>query len=114
MKSFCTLIGQPGRWLDLQLGKEDFSFPDTRHLFHKVGDLPGIVHAHNLHGGYFDLRVLPWLSRQVPVILTLHDAWLLAGHCAHSFDCQRWKSGCGQCPNLSIPPVAKRDATASN
>jgi glycosyltransferase involved in cell wall biosynthesis len=46
--------------------------------------------------------------------MTLHDAWLLSGHCAHSFDCERWMSGCGQCPDLSIYPAIGRDATAWN
>jgi len=47
-------------------------------------------------------------------VLTLHDAWLLAGHYAHSFDCNYWKIGCGSCPDLSIYPVIRRDATAYN
>jgi glycosyltransferase involved in cell wall biosynthesis len=46
--------------------------------------------------------------------LTLHDAWLLSGHCAHSFDCERWRIGCGQCPDLTIDPAIRRDATAYN
>jgi glycosyltransferase involved in cell wall biosynthesis len=67
-----------------------------------------------LHGELFDLRELPRLSHTVPVVLTLHDAWLLSGHCAHSFDCDRWKTGCGECPDLTIPPAVWRDATAFN
>jgi glycosyltransferase involved in cell wall biosynthesis len=67
-----------------------------------------------LHGGYFDLRALPTLSRQLPVVLTLHDAWLLSGHCAHSFGCERWRTGCGHCPDLTIPPAIHADATAYN
>ena len=57
---------------------------------------------------------MPWLSRRLPVILTLHDAWLLSGHCAHSLGCDRWKTGCGQCPDLTLEPAIQRDATASN
>lgn len=82
--------------------------------------LPDVLHAHNLHGpfldagGYFDLRWLPRLSRRMPVVLTLHDAWLTSGHCAHSFDCDRWRSGCGACPDLTIYPAIRRDATAAN
>jgi len=60
------------------------------------------------------LRLLPWLTHQAPVVFTLHDAWLLSGHCAHSFDCERWKIGCGECPDLTIIPAIKKDATASN
>ena len=46
--------------------------------------------------------------------MTLHDAWMFSGHCAHSFECERWETGCGQCPDLTIYPAIKRDATAYN
>jgi glycosyltransferase involved in cell wall biosynthesis len=107
-------VGEPGKWLDLRRGYEDFHFPGTWHLLMLTPEPLDIVHIHTLHGGYFDLRVLPWLSQQVPVLLTLHDAWLLSGHCAHSFGCQRWKTGCGHCPDLTIQPAIRRDATAYN
>ncbi|GAK55296.1 glycosyl transferase-like protein [Candidatus Vecturithrix granuli] len=109
----CQLRELPHSWR-ITLGHEDFYFPGTRHLLEIPPTKPALVHAHNLHGNYFDLRVLPWLSSQLPVILTLHDAWLLSGHCAHSFDCERWKIGCGQCPDLSIYPAIHRDATTYN
>ena len=107
-------IGQFRRQLEVWFGHEDFDFPGTWRLLDLPPERPDIVHCHNLHGRYFDLRVLPWLSQQVPTVLTLHDAWLLSGHCAHSFDCERWKTGCGQCPDLTIYPAIKRDATAYN
>jgi glycosyltransferase involved in cell wall biosynthesis len=107
-------FSEPGRFLDERLGREVFRFPGTRALLQLTPERPDIVHCHNLHDAYFDLRALPWLSRQVPVVLTLHDAWLLSGHCAHSFDCARWKIGCGHCPDLSIYPAVRRDATAHN
>jgi len=91
-------------------------FPSTAHLFDLLEEPVDLVHAHNLHGGggYFDLRAIPMISRRVPVILTLHDAWLLAGHCAHSFDCSRWETGCGRCPYLSIPEMIRHDSSAAN
>lgn len=107
-------IGQPRWWLDIRRGYEDFNYPGTRELLSILPQHPDIVHCHNLHGEFFDLRVLPWLNQQLPVILTLHDAWLLSGHCAHSFDCERWKTGCGNCPDLTIPPAIQRDKTAYN
>ncbi|HEV2719697.1 MAG TPA: glycosyltransferase, partial [Thermoanaerobaculia bacterium] len=106
-------IGSPRRALRHLRGEEDFDFPATRELLALV-PAPDVVHAHNLHGGYFDLRELPALSRHVPTLLTLHDAWLTTGHCAHSFDCERWQSGCGQCPYLDTYPAVQRDATAAN
>ncbi len=114
LRNVAQLIEQPRRWLDLHCGREDFDFPGTSWLLDLLPRTPDIIHAHNLHGSYFDLRALPALSRRIPFVLTLHDAWLLAGHCAHSFDCQRWKNGCGRCPDLTIPPRARRDATSFN
>ena len=73
-----------------------------------------ILHLHNLHGSYFDLRALPALSRQVPTVVTLHDEWMLTGHCAASMECPRWQTGCGSCPDLKRSPSIRRDATAFN
>jgi glycosyltransferase involved in cell wall biosynthesis len=114
IRNFFHILAEPGKALDHYRGIEDFRFPDTWQLLNLTNDPPDIVHCHNLHGKYFDLRALPWLSRQVPLIVTLHDAWLLSGHCAHSFGCERWKTGCGNCPDLSIEPRVARDATAYN
>jgi glycosyltransferase involved in cell wall biosynthesis len=108
------MIAEPGKALDRYCGIEDFRFPGTWELLNLPQHRPDIVHCHNLHGGYFDLRAVPWLSQQVPVVLTLHDAWLLSGHCAHSLDCERWKTGCGHCPDLTLDPAVRRDATAYN
>jgi glycosyltransferase involved in cell wall biosynthesis len=103
-----------GKAVDFQLGIEDFRFPGTWQLLDLVPRMPDILHIHNLHGGYFDLRALADFSRRVPTVLTLHDAWLLSGHCAHSLECERWRIGCGHCPDLTLDPPVKRDATAYN
>jgi len=106
-------VALPGRALAVRRGVDYFGYPATRH----VGDWAAaaeLLHLHNLHGEYFDLRALPELSARFTTVLTLHDAWLLAGHCGHSFECERWRTGCGNCPDLSIPPPIRRDGTAQN
>jgi glycosyltransferase involved in cell wall biosynthesis len=103
-----------GKAVEFQLGIEDFRFPGTWQLLDLIPRTPDILHIHNLHGGYFDLRAVAHYSRRVPTVLTLHDAWLLSGHCAHSLDCERWRIGCGHCPDLTLDPPVKRDATAYN
>jgi glycosyltransferase involved in cell wall biosynthesis len=109
-------VGQPIRTLRRARGHEDFDFPATAELLRLPPEPPDVLQLHNLHSpsGFFDLRRLPALSHQFPTVITLHDAWLLAGHCAHSFDCDRWRTGCGQCPDLSIYPGIARDNTAAN
>jgi glycosyltransferase involved in cell wall biosynthesis len=115
-----TYAAHPPNWWQARLGRENFHFPETWKLLEVAEDRPDILHCHNLHGGwlarggYFDLRALPWLSRQVPTVLTLHDTWLLSGHCAYTLGCDRWKTGCGHCPDLTIYPALSRDGTAVN
>lgn len=70
-----------------------------------------VVHYHNLHGGYFNYLALPSLTARKPGVWTLHDMWGLTGHCAHSFECERWRTGCGRCPYPDIDPPIRRDAT---
>ena len=108
------LLAGFGRLADRRAGLETFRYPATRRLLDRVPEPPDVVLAHNLHGGYFDLRVLRELSARLPVVLSLHDAWLLSGHCAHSLACARWETGCGACPDLDIYPSVRRDATARN
>ena len=73
-----------------------------------------MLHLHNLHGGYFDIRALPELTAQLPTILTMHDVWPLTGHCAYPLTCERWRVGCGECPDLALPIPIRRDASAEN
>ena len=113
-------FGQPVRAFQKWQGREDYDFPGTELLDEISPNRPDLIHGHNLHGaglpdgGFFDLEALPRLSRRYPLVVTLHDAWMLSGHCAHSFDCDRWKTGCGACPDLTIYPAIRRDATAYN
>lgn len=108
------MIAEPTRWSRVLLGHEDFDFPGTEHLLELPPRSPDVLHLHNLHGGYFDIRALPRLSRAVPTILTLHDAWLLTGHCAHPLDCPRFSEGCGSCPYPEMYVPMRREASAEN
>jgi glycosyltransferase involved in cell wall biosynthesis len=72
-----------------------------------------IVQLHNTHGSYFSHSALPSLSRRKPVVWFLHDQWAFTGHVAYSYDCDRWRHGCGSCPYLSEYPALARDRTAA-
>ena len=70
-----------------------------------------VLNFHNLHSDFFSYLALPKLTEQKPAVWTLHDMWSFTGHCAYSYDCDRWLSGCGKCPNLGEEPMVQRDAT---
>ena len=69
---------------------------------------PDLVQLHMLHGYYINLALLfNYLKEQeIPVVWTLHDSWVITGHCP-CFDmigCEKWKAGCHDCPQRSHHP----------
>lgn len=87
------------------------SFTVPLHRRFREADL---VHYHIVHDGYFSLSALPWLSRLKPSIWTVHDPWLMTGHCIYPVGCERWRIGCGACPRLDLPFAMHRDRTAED
>ena len=71
---------------------------------------PDIIHLHNIHGSYVNLSLLiKYINRNhIPVVMTLHDCWTMTGHCFHfeSIGCNRWMSGCYDCPLHGIYPLS--------
>lgn len=69
---------------------------------------PDVIHIHNIHGYFLNYKILfAYLSKaNIPVVWTVHDCWLYTGHCYHysSVGCDRWKTGCGQCPQQKAFP----------
>ena len=37
---------------------------------------------------------------KAPIVWTLHDMWAFTGGCHTAYDCSRYQSGCGKCPQL--------------
>jgi glycosyltransferase involved in cell wall biosynthesis len=70
-----------------------------------------LLHLHIIHSGYLSLSALPKLTSLKPTVWTLHDPWAMTGHCIYPFECTRWKSGCGNCPDLGIPLPLRKDTT---
>ncbi len=61
---------------------------------------------------FFSLFNVPIMSRSLPTVWTLHDPWLMTGHCIHPLKCERWRSGCGKCEDLRSPFPIGKDTTA--
>ena len=70
------------------------------------------VVLHNAHGSYFSPSALPLLSRRRRFAWFLHDQWAFTGHVAYSYDCERWRDGCGSCPYLREYPALPFDTTS--
>lgn len=70
-----------------------------------------VIHCHNLHGGYFNPFSLIPLALSKPVVWTLRDMHGFTGHCVQSMGCDRWRDGCGDCPDLKSPAPLKVDST---
>lgn len=85
------------------------SFDILKHSFYQQAEL---INFHNLHSTRFSYLAIPKLTANKPAIFTLHDMWSFTGHCAYSFDCQRWQTGCGKCPYPDTYPSIRRDNTA--
>lgn len=80
-----------------------FSSLATRRLLREIEQFdPDILHLHNLHGYNINLPLLfRYIKRHnIPVIWTLHDCWAFTGRCPHfeMAHCDRWKTGCHDCP----------------
>ena len=90
----------------------------TLRLLRKLDRIkPEVLHLHNLHDSYINLPLLfRWIKRQehLKVVWTLHDCWSFTGHCPHFTlcGCEKWKTGCGGCPQPGVYPAIRRDTTA--
>lgn len=72
-----------------------------------------LIHLQIIHGNsFFSLLNLPLISRRHKVVWTIHDPWIMTGHCVYPLGCERWKYGCGDCQNLETPFRIRRDSTA--
>lgn len=81
-------------------------------ILKKVKEItPDLIHLNNIHGGYFQTNLLPKLAEIAPIVWTFHDMFPITGHCAYSFECEKWKTGCGNCKRLDIYPSIKKDRT---
>lgn len=64
-----------------------------------------LIHLHNIHGYYLNLNFIEFLKKlEIPTVWTFHDGWPLTGRCSYFFNCEKWKTGCGYCPDLKSYP----------
>lgn len=64
---------------------------------------PDIVHLQCINGFFVNIfKLVDYLKRKkIPTVVTLHAEFMYTANCGCSFGCDKWKTGCGNCPNLS-------------
>jgi glycosyltransferase involved in cell wall biosynthesis len=92
-------------WLDFS--KIGFLFI----LKNKQFQSSSIVHLHNTHGYYLSPVIIRFLGTKKTIIWTLHDEFLLTGHCSVTQGCDKWRFNCGKCPNMNTYPSLKIDTS---
>lgn len=95
-----------GRLLGLQ---GCFSVVATRRFLRKLDEIkPDIIHLHNLHNSYINLKMLFGYIKKnnIPTVWTLHDCWSFTGHCPYftAVNCDKWITGCYACPQIHEYP----------
>lgn len=69
---------------------------------------PDVVHVHWIAHGFLRFETLEAIG--VPQVWTMHDMWPFTGGCHYAGSCDRYCTGCGQCPLLDR---SKRDDQSS-
>ena len=70
-----------------------------------------IVHCHNIHGRFFNLKTLAKMTALKPVVWTLHDEWALTPHCAYTLEGTAMENGLYVCPSIDTNPRLLWDNT---
>lgn len=78
-------------------------FLSTQKLINIIGrEKPNVVHLQCINNNFINIyRIITYLkNNHIKTILTLHAEFMYTANCGHAFDCNKWKTGCGNCPRL--------------
>lgn len=96
--------------------KDHFNFFNTKRFLKQLDDIkPDLIHLHNIHDTFINVEMLFKYTQKhnIPIIWTLHDCYSFTGQCTY-FDlvnCDKWKDGCKNCPQIHKYPDTKIDKT---
>lgn len=77
---------------------------------------PDVIHLHEPHAYFLNLK--PFFryiaEKKIPLVYTFHCEFAYTGNCGYAFECEKWKTGCGNCPKLQeYPKTLQFDHTAA-
>ncbi|MBR3383167.1 MAG: glycosyltransferase [Clostridia bacterium] len=63
---------------------------------------PNVVHLQCINGNFVNIfRLITFLKNEgIPTVITLHAEFMYTANCSHAYDCEKWITGCGGCPEL--------------
>lgn len=86
-----------------------WSFFSTRRLLRFMDAFqPDVVHLHEPHAYFVNLQPLYdyFAKRNIPLVYTFHCEYAYTGKCGYAYDCEQWKTGCGNCPQVREYPAS--------
>jgi glycosyltransferase involved in cell wall biosynthesis len=92
------------KWAILHNGKSYFSINrkvflvQNKWLKNIIKCKSDIVHLHWIGNGFIPINVIKKINK--PIVWTMHDVWAFTGGCHVNGDCENYKSGCKDCPQL--------------
>ncbi|MEN7547903.1 glycosyltransferase [Rapidithrix thailandica] len=78
-----------------------YSFLQKQPCYHEAD----IIHLHNIHQDYFDLDALVSISKEKPIVWTLHDMWCFTGGEVYTFENDDFKQGNAITPYKKYYPL---------
>ena len=75
----------------------------TAQLISRIrAEKPDVVHLQCINGYFVNIyRLLNYLKKQkIPTVVTLHAEFMYTANCGHADTCEKWRTGCGNCPRL--------------
>jgi len=88
--------------LEHQLSMTNLLYPFGKMLMEDpIFKSSDIIHYHLIHNNFISILDFPNMIKEKPSIWTVHDPWLVTGHCIHPKECMKWKTGCFSCTQLS-------------
>lgn len=86
-----------------------WSFCSTKRLLRFMDEYkPDVVHLHEPHAYFMNLQ--PFYdyiaAHKIPLVYTFHCEYAYTGKCGYAYDCENWKTGCGNCPQVGEYPAS--------